>query len=93
VKTRAFVSSPKGSSSVAVGETHGSGTEKILSALEVPDGATPSGSVLFMGMPSVGGGHQNRALAHGYPNSTPSGSAAAFAGYSYLTFVAVTSIS
>jgi hypothetical protein len=28
---------------------------------------------MINGVPSVGGGHQNRALAHGYSISTPSG--------------------
>jgi hypothetical protein len=56
------------------GETHGYGASKTLSALEGLNGSTPSGSVRLMGAKlSVGGGHQNRALAHGYSISTPSG--------------------
>jgi len=35
------------------------------------DRSTPSGSGNLDGVSSVGGGHKNRALAHGYSSSTP----------------------
>ena len=56
-----------------MGETHGCGASKTLSALEGPNCSTPFGVGSAMGMLSVGGGHKKRALAHGYSISTPSG--------------------
>jgi hypothetical protein len=65
---------PKGSymsSPARRDETHGNGAWKNLPAPEGPNDSTPPESASFMGAPSVGGGHENRALAHGYSILTP----------------------
>jgi hypothetical protein len=41
-----------------VGETHGNGASKKLSALEGPNGSTPAGSAGSRGAACVGGGHK-----------------------------------